>query len=129
MTIYYRTEEKALCPGISGEWPNVIRKPDNDHGRLVKIGVDNLDDIIDSLPKTNDGAIIYPGMKVYYFCPFHKTVNYTRVISVRINTWDGGNKPYFINNVEVPCFSKSELAKQWKINQLEKELEKVNNSK
>lgn len=37
MTTYYATEEKAMAPGISGEWPRVIPKPDNPHGRLVKV--------------------------------------------------------------------------------------------
>ena len=37
MADFYVTEEKAMAPGISGDWPAVIAKPDNPHGRLVKL--------------------------------------------------------------------------------------------
>lgn len=34
--VYYVTQETALCPGISGEWPGVIKHPTNKNGRLVR---------------------------------------------------------------------------------------------
>ena len=37
MVEYYITQERAFAPGISGEWPKVIVKPDNKNGRLVKL--------------------------------------------------------------------------------------------
>ena len=37
MAEYYVTEERAFAPGIAGDWPDVIAKPDNPHGRLVKV--------------------------------------------------------------------------------------------
>ena len=41
MSDYYVAEERAMAPGIAGEWPRVIPKPDNANGRLVKVeGVD-----------------------------------------------------------------------------------------
>jgi hypothetical protein len=33
---YYVAEERAFAPGISGEWPVVIKKPGDKNGRLVK---------------------------------------------------------------------------------------------
>ena len=45
MTEYYATEERAMAPGIAGDWPDVIPKPDSPHGRLVKytdVDVDGL---------------------------------------------------------------------------------------
>lgn len=35
-TWYYQSQEKAFAPGISGEWPEVMAKPDNANGRLVR---------------------------------------------------------------------------------------------
>ena len=37
MADFYVTEEKAMAPGIAGDWPLFIPKPDNPHGRLAKI--------------------------------------------------------------------------------------------
>ena len=37
MADFYVTEERAMAPGIAGDWPKVIPKPDNPCGRLVKI--------------------------------------------------------------------------------------------
>ena len=37
MTQYYATEERAMAPGISGEWPDVIPHPTNKNARLVKV--------------------------------------------------------------------------------------------
>lgn len=34
--IYYIAQERAMAPGIVGEWPEVIKHPTNPHGRLVK---------------------------------------------------------------------------------------------
>lgn len=34
--IYYVAQERAMAPGIAGEWPAVIPKPKNKNGRLVK---------------------------------------------------------------------------------------------
>lgn len=34
--VYYIPQETAFCPGISGEWPSVIKHPTNKNGRLVK---------------------------------------------------------------------------------------------
>lgn len=35
-TYYYQSQEKAFAPGIAGEWPKVMPKPDNQNGRLVR---------------------------------------------------------------------------------------------
>jgi len=37
MADFYVTEEKAMAPGIAGDWPLFIAKPDSPHGRLAKI--------------------------------------------------------------------------------------------
>ena len=37
MAEFYVTEERAMAPGIAGEWPKIIEKPGNPNGRLVKI--------------------------------------------------------------------------------------------
>lgn len=37
MSEYYVTQERAMAPGVSGDWPEVIPKPDNRNGRLVKV--------------------------------------------------------------------------------------------
>lgn len=34
--MYYMPQETALCPGISGVWPDVIKHPKIKNGRLVK---------------------------------------------------------------------------------------------
>lgn len=44
MAEFYVTEEKAMAPGIAGEWPAVIAKPDSPNGRLRK--VDGLDQLL-----------------------------------------------------------------------------------
>ena len=36
MAAYYKSQERAFAPGIAGEWPAVIPKPDNANGRLVR---------------------------------------------------------------------------------------------
>lgn len=48
MTEYYATEEKAMAPGIAGEWPRVIPKPDNPNGRLVKFEEIDIDKLIEA---------------------------------------------------------------------------------
>lgn len=35
-TWYYQSQEKAFAPGIAGEWPEVMPKPGNANGRLVR---------------------------------------------------------------------------------------------
>lgn len=37
MADFYVTEERAMAPGISGDWPSVIHKSDNPNGRLKKL--------------------------------------------------------------------------------------------
>lgn len=37
MADFYVTEERAMAPGIAGDWPSVIAKPDSPHGRLRKL--------------------------------------------------------------------------------------------
>jgi hypothetical protein len=37
MAEFYITQERALAPGIAGDWPKIIPKPDNPNGRLVKV--------------------------------------------------------------------------------------------
>ena len=51
MAEFYVTQERAMAPGIAGEWPKVIPKPDNQHGRrLVKVdGVQEMIDGIDQM--------------------------------------------------------------------------------
>jgi hypothetical protein len=44
MAEFYLTQERAMAPGISGEWPDVIQKPDNVNGRLVRL--DGAEDLI-----------------------------------------------------------------------------------
>lgn len=34
--VYYIPQERAMAPGISGEWPDIIPHPTNPHGRLIK---------------------------------------------------------------------------------------------
>jgi hypothetical protein len=58
MVDFYIAQEKAFATGISGEWPNVIPKPGDPNGRLVKLDVNNpkevfraIKDIIDSASK------------------------------------------------------------------------------
>lgn len=36
MADFYVTQERAFAPGIAGEWPQVIPKPGNKNGRLIK---------------------------------------------------------------------------------------------
>lgn len=48
MTEYYATEERAMAPGIAGDWPKVIQKPDNPHGRLVKFDEVDIDELIEA---------------------------------------------------------------------------------
>ncbi len=47
MAEYYITEERAMAPGISGDWPQTIPKPDNRNGRLVKL--EGLEDLLKEL--------------------------------------------------------------------------------
>ena len=50
MAEFYVTQEKAMAPGIAGEWPKVIQKPDNPNGRLLKVdGVQEMIDGIDQM--------------------------------------------------------------------------------
>jgi hypothetical protein len=44
MAEFYLSQERAMAPGISGEWPDVIPKPDNVNGRLVRL--DGAEDLI-----------------------------------------------------------------------------------
>jgi hypothetical protein len=37
MAEFYVTQERALAPGIAGDWPKIIPKPDSPNGRLVKV--------------------------------------------------------------------------------------------
>ena len=37
MAEFYITQERALAPGIAGDWPKIIPKPDSPNGRLVKV--------------------------------------------------------------------------------------------
>lgn len=34
MSDYYVAQEMAFAPGISGEWPEIIKAPHTKHGRL-----------------------------------------------------------------------------------------------
>lgn len=45
--MFYATEEKAMAPGIAGDWPKVIAKPDNPNGRLVR--VDGLEEFLEEV--------------------------------------------------------------------------------
>jgi len=49
MAEFYVTQERAMAPGIAGDWPKVIAKPDSQHGRLVK--VDGVQDMLDGITK------------------------------------------------------------------------------
>ena len=49
MPDFYVTQERAMAPGIAGEWPKVIPKPDSQHGRLVK--VEGVQDMIDGITR------------------------------------------------------------------------------
>lgn len=49
MAEFYVTQERAMAPGIAGEWPNVIPKPDNPNGRLIK--VDGVQEMLDGIQK------------------------------------------------------------------------------
>lgn len=41
MAEFYMSQERAMTPGISGAWPNII--PHNKNGRLVRIdGAENM---------------------------------------------------------------------------------------
>jgi hypothetical protein len=37
MAEFYITQERALAPGIAGDWPKIIPKPDSPNGRLLKV--------------------------------------------------------------------------------------------
>jgi hypothetical protein len=52
MAEFYVTQEKAMAPGIAGDWPKVIAKPDSPHGRLVK--VEGVQEMIDGIQKMLD---------------------------------------------------------------------------
>lgn len=43
-TYYYQSQERVFAPGIAGEWPKVMPKPDNQNGRLVRC--DGLHDLL-----------------------------------------------------------------------------------
>lgn len=60
MAEFYVTEERAMAPGIAGDWPGVIAKPDNPNGRLVKIdGLQSrMDGVIEELTRLNGLASI-----------------------------------------------------------------------
>ena len=45
--MFYMTQEKAFAPGIAGEWPDTIPKPDNPNGRLVR--VDGLQEFLEEV--------------------------------------------------------------------------------
>jgi len=45
--MFYKTQEKAMAPGIAGEWPRVIPKPGSPHGRLVRI--DGLEEFLEEV--------------------------------------------------------------------------------
>jgi len=49
MAEFYITQERAMAPGIAGEWPEVIEKPDTRYGRLVK--VEGVQEMIDGITK------------------------------------------------------------------------------
>lgn len=34
---WYAAQEKVFVPGIAGDWPEVIPKPDSEHGRLRRV--------------------------------------------------------------------------------------------
>jgi hypothetical protein len=53
MATYYVTEELALAPGIAGEWPYTISKPDNPNGRLVRLNDEECKKIKDVLQDTS----------------------------------------------------------------------------
>lgn len=60
MADFYATEERAMAPGIAGDWPRVIPKPDNPNGRLVKIeGLQQrMNGVIKELTRLNGMAAI-----------------------------------------------------------------------
>jgi hypothetical protein len=37
MAEFYVAQERALAPGIAGDWPKIIPKPDSPNGRLLKV--------------------------------------------------------------------------------------------
>lgn len=36
--IFYEAQERAMAPGVAGDWPKVIKAPQSKHGRLIKLG-------------------------------------------------------------------------------------------
>lgn len=49
-----------MAPGIAGDWPRVIAKPDNPNGRLVKLyGLqDRMNGVIEELTRLSEMAAI-----------------------------------------------------------------------
>ena len=54
MSEFYITEEKAFATGIAGEWPKIIPKPNNPHGRLRKITLSELKELINQESSDKD---------------------------------------------------------------------------
>lgn len=50
MTIYI-TQEAAMAPGISGEWPDIIVPPKMKHARLKKLWIPEGDKLIKEIEK------------------------------------------------------------------------------
>ena len=60
MADFYVTEERAMAPGISGDWPNFIPKPDNPNGRLKKLpGLQQrIEGVVEEMERMNSLASI-----------------------------------------------------------------------
>lgn len=60
MAEFYVTEEKAMAPGISGDWPLFIPKPDNPNGRLAKIPdlQQRIEGVVEEMERMNQLASI-----------------------------------------------------------------------
>lgn len=60
MAEFYVTEERAMAPGIAGDWPPFIAKPDNPNGRLKKlVGLQQrVEGVVEELDRLNRMAAI-----------------------------------------------------------------------
>ena len=76
---------------------------------------EEIDRILNALPKTEDGVHMVPGMKVWYMCT-HRTdnpVDYSTVREVRDDgSW--GNRPHFVGDGKQPIFSEEQMALDWR---------------
>ena len=80
--------------------------------------------MIGSLPSTADGVFMYPGLRVWYWSEDARIFGKTHLYGVKVGSVPlfYGDVPDDVKECKVPVFSREELAKGWRREQLEAEL-------